>query len=442
MIRTPQIAGLTATWFDHVEKHINTFRSVGRIVKVVGMTIESEGPQCSIGDLVKIASHGGDCFAEVAGFRDDRVLLFPLEGLEGVRSGDHVVPVSEGLRVPVGPGLLGRVIDGLGRPIDGKGPIPAETYWKVKRAAPNSMLRTRITEPFITGVRSIDAMLTCGKGQRMGIFAGSGVGKSSLIGMICRNAAADLNVISLIGERGKEVLDFIEDSLGPEGLARSVVLVSTSDKSPLQRVKGAETAMAIAEYFRDQSQDVLFVMDSVTRYSMAQREIGLAVGEPPATKGYPPSVFSIMPALLERAGTNQFGSITGFFTVLVEGDDMNDPIADTARGILDGHIVLSRELAAQGHYPAIDILPSISRVMTGVVGREHQHYAQKLRSLISTYRKSEDMINIGAYSRGSNPQIDEALAKHQAIEALLVQDLNNMTELPETEQLMKEIVGA
>jgi len=439
MLRSPQLAGLADQLMNDVR--VNTFRSIGRIVKVVGMTIESAGPQCSIGDLVKITSASGECFAEVAGFRDDRVLLFPLEGLEGVRSGDQVMPVSEGFQIPVGPGLLGRVIDGLGRPIDGKGPIQAEAFWKVKRPAPNSMLRTRITEPFVTGVRSIDSMLTCGKGQRMGIFAGSGVGKSSLIGMICRNAESDLNVISLIGERGKEVLDFIEDSLGPEGLARSVVLVSTSDKSPMQRVKGAETAMAIAEYFRDQRQDVLFVMDSVTRYSMAQREIGLAVGEPPATKGYPPSVFSIMPALLERAGTNQFGSITGFFTVLVEGDDMNDPIADTARGILDGHIVLSRDLAAQGHYPAIDILPSISRVMSGVTEREHQLYAKKLRSMIATFRKAEDMINIGAYNKGSNPQIDEAIVKHEAIEALLVQDLDNLTTIDETRQIMKEIVG-
>lgn len=440
MLRRPQISGFSGRLFGTTP--VNTFRSLGRIVKVVGMTIESEGPQCSIGDTVRIDAAGGACFAEVAGFRDDRVLLFPLEGLEGVRSGDPVLRVSEGLQIPVGPELLGRVIDGLGRPVDGKGPIRAEAYWKIRRAAPNSMMRTRITEPFLTGVRSIDAMLTCGKGQRMGIFAGSGVGKSSLIGMICRNAAADLNVISLIGERGKEVLDFIEDSLGEEGLRRSVVLVSTSDKSPMQRVKGAETAMAVAEYFRDQGQDVLFVMDSVTRYAMAQREVGLAVGEPPATKGYPPSVFSIMPALLERAGTNQHGSITGFFTVLVEGDDMNDPIADTARGILDGHIVLSRDLAAQGHYPAIDVLPSISRVMTGVVDREHIVYSKKLRSLISTYRKAEDMINIGAYSRGSNPQIDEAILKKNAIDELLVQELDSRAEYQETLQLMKEIAAS
>lgn len=442
MLNAPQIKGFSRNF---LLDEVNTYRSIGFISKVVGMTIESQGPQCSIGDLVKIESGAmaeQSCFAEVVGFRDDRVLLFPLEGMEGVRSGDHVLRVSEGIQIPVGPELLGRVVDGLGRPIDGKGPINAAQHWKVRRAAPNSMLRTRITEPLPTGVRSIDALATCGKGQRMGIFAGSGVGKSSLIGMICRNCKADLNVISLIGERGKEVLDFIEDSLGEEGLKRSVLVVSTSDKSPMQRVKGAETGMAIAEYFRDQGCNVMFVMDSVTRYAMAQREIGLAVGEPPATRGYPPSVFSMMPSLLERAGTNQHGSITGFFTVLVEGDDMNDPIADTARGILDGHIELSRHLAAQGHYPAIDVLPSVSRVMSGVVSREHKIYANKLRSLIATYRNAEDMINIGAYNKGSNAKIDEAVVKKAAIDSLLIQELESNTEFDETFAMMKEVAEA
>lgn len=439
MLRTPQIAGFA----DAVEVgRINTFRSVGYISKVVGMAIESNGPLCSIGDLVEISSNMDNkrsSFAEVVGFRDEKVLLFPLEGMEGIRSGDNVVRVSKGLRVNVSDDMLGRVFDGLGRPVDGKPSVKGGRSWSIRRPAPNSMLRSRIKEKFTTGVRCVDALLTCGKGQRMGIFAGSGVGKSSLIGMICRNCKADVNVISLIGERGKEVLDFIEDSLGEEGMKNSVLIVSTSDKSPMQRVKGAETAMAIAEYFRDQGKDVLFVMDSVTRYAMAQREIGLAVGEPPATRGYPPSVFGLMPALLERAGTNQHGSITGFFTVLVEGDDMNDPIADTARGILDGHIELSRSIAAMGHYPAVDVLPSVSRVMSSVVSKEHMVYAQKIRSLMATYHKAEDMINIGAYSKGSNQQIDEAIRKIGAIRAMLVQDMYNRTGYEETFEMMKEV---
>jgi flagellum-specific ATP synthase len=439
MLRTPQISGFA----DAVEvDRINTFRSVGYISKVVGMAIESNGPLCSIGDLVEISSNMDNkrsSFAEVVGFRDEKVLLFPLEGMEGIRSGDNVVRVSKGLRVNVSDDMLGRVFDGLGRPVDGKPAVKGGRSWSIRRPAPNSMLRSRIKEKFVTGVRCVDSLLTCGKGQRMGIFAGSGVGKSSLIGMICRNCKADVNVISLIGERGKEVLDFIEDSLGEEGMKNSVLIVSTSDKSPMQRVKGAETAMAIAEYFRDQGKDVLFVMDSVTRYAMAQREIGLAIGEPPATRGYPPSVFGLMPALLERAGTNQHGSITGFFTVLVEGDDMNDPIADTARGILDGHIELSRSIAAMGHYPAVDVLPSVSRVMSSVVSKEHMVYAQKIRSLLATYRKAEDMINIGAYSKGSNPQIDEAIRKIGAIRAMLVQDMYNRTEYEETFEIMKEV---
>ncbi len=439
MLVTPQIQGFTRA--VDLGK-INTFRSIGYISKVVGMTVESHGPLCSIGDLVEITSSNDrkkSSFAEVVGFRDEKVLLFPLEGMEGIRSGDNVIKTGRGLRVPVGEEMLGRVFDGLGRPIDGLPPIRAEKHWNVRRSAPNSMQRSRIKEKFVTGVRCIDSLLTCGKGQRMGIFAGSGVGKSSLIGMICRNCKADINVISLIGERGKEVLDFIEDSLGEEGMKRSVLIVSTSDKSPMQRVKGAETAMAIAEYFRDQGKDVMFVMDSVTRYAMAQREIGLAIGEPPATRGYPPSVFGMMPALLERAGTNQYGSITGFFTVLVEGDDMNDPIADTARGILDGHIELSRDIAAMGQYPAINVLPSVSRVMPNVVPKEHMIYARKLRSLLATYHRAEDMINIGAYSRGSNPQIDEAIMKIGAIRAILAQDLDNKTDFDVTYQHMKEV---
>lgn len=421
-----------------------TFASLGHITKLVGLTLESQGPICSVGDLVAIESSrepGREQFAEVVGFRDNRVLLFPLDNIDGVRSGDKVKLVNDGFKIPVGEGMLGRVVDGLGRPIDGLGPLEFTDKWPVRRAAPNSMLRTRITEPFGTGVRSVDSCLSCGSGQRVGIFAGSGVGKSTLMGMICRNSISTINIVALIGERGKEVLDFIEDSLGEEGLRKSIVVVSTSDKSPLQRVKGAEVAMAMAEYFRDQGHRVLFVMDSVTRYAMAQREIGLSVGEPPATRGYPPSVFSMLPALLERAGTNQHGSITGFFTVLVEGDDMNDPIGDTARGILDGHIVLSRDLAAHGHYPAIDVLQSVSRVMSSVTQKDHQKMAQEMRKLLSAYKKAEDMINIGAYKNGSNPDIDRAIARRKALEAFLTQDVSDNAPWDDTLAKMKQALG-
>jgi len=425
MLKSPSLDGFSSSLSLDSSR---SFQSFGHVTKLVGLTLESAGPMCSIGDLVAIVSSrdpGREQFAEVVGFRDNRVLLFPLDSIDGIRSGDKVVLVNEGFRVPVGQGMLGRVIDGLGRPIDSDEPLKFEARWPVRRPAPNSMLRTRITEQFNTGVRAIDSCLSCGSGQRMGIFAGSGVGKSTLMGMICRNSISTVNVIALIGERGKEVLDFIQDSLGPEGMKKSIVVVSTSDKSPLQRVKGAEVAMAMAEYFRDQGHRVLFVMDSVTRYAMAQREIGLAIGEPPATRGYPPSVFSMLPALLERAGTNQHGSITGFFTVLVEGDDMNDPIGDTARGILDGHIVLTRDLAAQGHYPAIDVLQSVSRVMSSVASKPQVKMAQDLRKLLSAYKKAEDMINIGAYKSGSNPEIDRAIERRKPIEGFLTQEVSD-----------------
>ena len=439
MLRTPQISGFSQSI---TKENVRSFRSIGYITKLVGLTIESAGPICAIGDFVSIRStvDSKEHFAEVVGFRDDRVLLFPLEGIEGIRNGDKVILINEGFTVPVGPQLLGRVIDGLGRPIDRDEPIIGEQHWKVRRLAPNSMMRTRIKDPFITGVRSIDSAIMCGNGQRVGIFSGSGVGKSSVMGMICRNSSSDMNVISLIGERGKEVLEFIHDSLGEEGLKKSVVIVSTSDKSPLQRVKGAETSMAIAEYFRDQGKNVL-IMDSVTRYAMAQREIGLAVGEPPATRGYPPSVFSMLPALLERAGTNEKGSITGFFTVLVEADDMNDPIGDTVRSILDGHIVLSRELAHHGHYPAVDVLQSVSRVMNNVATEDHIKLAQQLRMLLSSYRKAEDMINIGAYKAGSNPEIDRAIKKKSPIDAFLRQNLFEKVSWDMTYENLKAVLA-
>ena len=439
MLKRPELSHFTDSLTGG---RIQSIRAVGHITKIVGLTVESSGPISSLGDLVAIKASGGlEQLAEVVGFRDERILLFPLDTVEGVRCGDEVILVNEGFTVGVGPQLLGRVVDGLGRPIDSDQPVNAHCQWKVRRAAPNSMMRKRITDPFYTSVRSIDSAITCGNGQRVGIFAGSGVGKSSLMGMIARNSSSDINVIALIGERGKEVLDFIEDSLGDEGLSKSILVVSTSDKSPLQRVKGAETAMAIAEYFRDQGKNVLFMMDSVTRYAMAQREVGLAIGEPPATKGYPPSVFSMLPALLERAGTNHLGSITGFFTVLVEGDDMNDPIADTTRGILDGHIVLSRELAQQAHYPAVDILQSVSRVMNGVTDREHIALAQQMRKILSAYKKAEDMINIGAYKTGSNPEIDRAIAKKKVIDGFLQQGLDEKLNWGESFDKMRVILS-
>ena len=438
MLNSPGLAGFSSGLKLDSTK---SFTATGHIAKLVGLTLESVGPMCSVGDLLAVSSgrDGKEQLAEVVGFRDNRVLLFPLDSIDGVRCGDKVRLVNEGFRVPVGEGMLGRVVDGLGRPIDSDEPLRYDALWPVRRAAPNSMLRSRISEHFTTGVRSIDACLSCGSGQRMGIFAGSGVGKSTVLGMICRNAASSVNVVALIGERGKEVLDFIEDSLGEEGMKRSIVVVSTSDKSPLQRVKGAEVAMAMAEYFRAQGNRVLFVMDSITRYAMAQREIGLSIGEPPATRGYPPSVFSMMPALLERAGNSDKGSITGFFTVLVEGDDMNDPIGDTARGILDGHIVLTRELAAQGHYPAVDVLQSISRVMSSVVPKEQQLMAQEMRKLLSAYKRAEDMINIGAYKAGSNPEIDRAIAKRAAIQAFLMQEVADNAKFQDTLAKMKAI---
>ncbi|UDQ99527.1 FliI/YscN family ATPase [Lentisphaerae bacterium WC36] len=405
----------------------NGFKISGRISKVVGLTLEADGPNCSIGDMVEIISEKNNCTykAQVVGFRNNKVLLFPFDSVEGISCGDQIFVADEGFSINVGEHLLGRVLDGLGNPIDGKGELnsPNSHKWSIKRAAPNAMLRPRINEQFHTKVKAIDSLTSCGVGQRMGIFAGSGVGKSSLLGMVCRNSNADLNVISLIGERGKEVVEFIEDSLGEEGLKKSVIIVSTSDKSPLQRLKGAEMAIAISEYFRDQGKHVMLVMDSVTRLAMAQREIGLAAGEPPATRGYPPSVFNMLPALLERTGKNSNGAISAFFTVLTEGDDINDPISDTVRGILDGHLVLSRDLATKGHYPAIDVLESVSRVMGNVTSESHRKLAQLMRKYLAIYRDAEDMINVGAYKSGSNAQIDKAITLKPHFDKILQQGL-------------------
>lgn len=400
-------------------------RHEGKVAQVIGLVVESFGPPASLGELAHIDCGSGRVVpAEVVGFREDRLLLMPLGAMEGIKPGSPVVATGRQLYVNVGSGLLGRVVDGLGNPIDGKGPIVHAQRAPLEAPPPNPLTRQRIKTPLPMGVRAMDGLLTCGQGQRLGIFAGSGVGKSTLLGMIAREAQADLNVIALIGERGREVRDFLERDLGEEGLARSVVVVATSDQPALQRLKGAFVATAIAEHFRDQGANVILMMDSVTRFAMAQREVGLAIGEPPATKGYTPSVFAMLPKLLERAGTAEHGAITALYTVLVEGDDTNEPISDTVRGILDGHIILSRDLAAQNHYPAIDVLGSVSRVMTEIVSPEHLKAAGGLREMLAVYRDARDLINIGAYQPGSNPQIDRAIALVPKINAFLKQAVN------------------
>ena len=412
----------TLKYTDGLESEC-TARPEGRVAKVIGLTVESVGPRISVGDLAWIETANGkntkQVPAEVVGFRDNSVLLMPVEYLGGIRPGARVLPGNR-LEVCAGYSLLGRVVDGLGRPID-NGPELTDTVpVEIHRAAPAPMTRERLREVFSTGIKAIDGMLTCAKGQRVGVFSGSGVGKSVLLGSLARNSCATVNVIALIGERGREVRDFIENCLG-DGLKKSVVIVATSDQSPLMRIKGASTAMAIAEYFRDRGENVLLLMDSITRYGMAQREIGLAIGEPPTTKGYPPSVFGLLAHLLERSGNSDKGSITAFYSVLVEADDMNDPIADSARSVLDGHIVLSRQIAESNHYPAIDVLMSLSRIMNEIVSGPHREKAGKLRTLMSIYRKAEDLVNVGAYVAGSNPKIDESLAKIDKIMAFLRQ---------------------
>ncbi|WP_458413901.1 flagellar protein export ATPase FliI [Schinkia sp. CFF1] len=404
---------------------IDTLKRYGRVTRVIGLMIESRGPESSIGDLCYI--HVGvkrkrTIPAEVVGFRDSFVLLMPYTTIQDISPGCLVEATGDSLEIKVGSGLIGGVLDPLGLPMDGS-PLPKGlTAVPTDQSPPNPMKRPPIDEEIEVGVRAIDSMLTVGKGQRIGIFAGSGVGKSTLMGMIARNSEADINVIGLIGERGREVREFIERDLGEEGLRKSVVVCATSDQPALMRLKGAYTATAVAEYFRDQGYNVMMMMDSVTRVAMAQREIGLAIGEPPTTKGYTPSVFSILPKLLERTGTNDMGSITAFYTVLVDGDDMNEPIADAVRGILDGHLVLDRALANKGHYPAINILKSVSRVMNNIVTKEHRQAAEKLRDLLATYIDSEDLINIGAYKRGSSKDIDEAIRYYPKIISYLKQE--------------------
>lgn len=405
---------------DKYKEHLHTIDPIrvnGKVTQVIGLTVESEGPDVSIGDLCYIYPHKSNkpLKAEVVGFRSNKVVLMPLGDLDSIGPGCDVVGTGKPLTVQVGHELLGKVLDGLGQPLDGSFLPSRMAQYSTNNVPGNPLTRPRVLNPISVGVRCIDGLLTIGKGQRVGIFAGSGVGKSTLMGMIARNTSADVNVIALIGERGREVLDFIERDLGPEGLARSVVIVATSDQPALIRIKGAMIATSIAEYFRDRGLNVMMMMDSVTRFAMAQREVGLAVGEPPATRGYTPSVFAMLPRLLERSGTGPKGSITAFYTVLVDGDDMNEPIADAVRGILDGHIVLNRSIANKGHYPAIDVLSSVSRVMKEIVPTEHMEAADQLKRLLSIYKDSEDLINIGAYQKGSNPNIDIAMDNIEAI---------------------------
>ena len=418
------------------------FKVRGKVVNVVGLTIESAGPSAKLGDICMIypsAANVGSkpALAEVVGFRNGRNLLMPYEDVEGIGPGSSVENTGAPLKVRVDESLLSHTLDGLGRPNEEMA-LSGEEY-SVEAKPPDPMSRKIISEVLPLGVKAVDGLITVGKGQRIGIFAGSGVGKSTLMGMFARNTKADINVIALIGERGREVREFIERDLGPEGMKRSVVVVATSDKPALERKKAAQTATAIAEYFRDQGKDVLLMMDSMTRFSMAQREIGLASGEPPVSRGYPPSVYSEMPKLLERAGCSDKGSITGLYTVLVDGDDFNEPITDTARSILDGHIMLDRKLAHKNHYPAIDVLQSISRCMSQIATREHKSYAGKLKNVMATYAEAEDLINIGAYKAGSNPNIDYAVSKIEAVNEFLMQDVSDKFTFEQTVSMLKEI---
>jgi flagellum-specific ATP synthase len=429
--------------FDKYRSALETVDLVdcqGYVVRVSGSTIESAGPSVGLGELCGI--HIGTdrrVLAEVVGFRHDHVILLPLEHIEGVCPGDVVTARTTPRHIMLSPKVLGRVLNGLGEPIDNKGPLLGDEKRPLDVSSPPPLSREKIIRPLALGIRSIDGILTCGQGQRVGIFAGSGVGKSVLLGDIANGSDAAVNVVALIGERGREVREFLEENLGPEGLARSVVVVATSDAPPIQRVKAAFVAVTVAEYFRDKAKNVLFMMDSLTRFAQAQREIGLAAGEPPATKGYCPSVFSLMPRLIERLGCAGIGSITGILTVLVENDDLTDPVADSARSLLDGHIVLSRKLASRGHYPAVDISQSVSRLMSAVVTEEHRAAAQKLREIYATYADAEDLINIGAFSPGSNRRIDGAISLIDRINEFLVQPVRQRTPFEETVRRLTEI---
>jgi len=425
--------------YNQILGTVDPIKPVGRIIRVVGMMIEAEGPTASVGEVCQIETADGNQPAEVVGFRDNRVLLMPLGEISGLSPGVRVTATGSPFKVPVGPGLLGRVIDGLGVPMDGNGPLPIDKMREVNSQPPEAVTRRIITEPVATGIRSVDALMTLGKGQRMGIFSGSGVGKSIMLGMIARNTNADINVVALVGERGREVREFLERDLGEEGLKRSVVVIATSDKPALIRIKAAFVATTIAEYFRDEGADVMLMLDSTTRLAMAQREVGLSIGEPPTTRGYTPSVFSLFPRLMERSGMSDYGSITGLYTVLVEGDDMDEPVSDHLRSILDGHIVLSRRLASLNHYPAIDILTSISRVMKDIVSEEHLQKANNLKELVAIYRDAEDMINIGAYTKGANSKIDFSISVIDKVNEFLKQGIFENASYDETVSTLQEL---
>jgi flagellum-specific ATP synthase len=421
---------------------VDTIKCTGRVSKVQGLLVESRGPQAIIGEICKIElKNRKTILAEVVGLRNETVQLMAFEETTGLEIGARVIAQGSRLEVPVSTKLLGRVLNALGEPIDGKGEIESTIMYPALTNPPDPLSRRRITERIATGVRAIDGLLTVGRGQRLGIFAGSGVGKSTLLGMIARNTSADVNVVALIGERGREVNDFISNDLGPEGLARSVLIVTPGNSPPLARLRGAYVATAIAEFFRDQGLDVMLLFDSITRFARAMREIGLASGEPPATRGFPPSMFDTMPKLLERSGTSDTGSITGFYTILVDGDDMDEPVADTVRGILDGHIVLSRPLAQAYHYPAIDILQSVSRLAPYVSAPSVTRAASVIRRSMAVYAESEVMINVGAYHAGTNPVIDEAITKHQPIEEFLIQAIDEQSPEEETYATMEAISG-
>jgi flagellum-specific ATP synthase len=417
------------------------FRMYGRVTKVVGMVIESAGPHAKVGDICAIRSRDSECLAEVVGFRDARLILMPLGDQVSIAQGADVVALNRRLTVRCGEGLLGRVVNGLGQPIDGLGPVRNAKERSIDALPPDPLKRQAIAQQLQTGVRVMDGLLSVGEGQRMGIFAGSGVGKSTLLSMIARNTSADVNVIALVGERGREVREFIDKDLGPEGLARSVVVVSTSDQPALIRLKAAFVATAIAEYFRDQGLKVNLMMDSVTRFAMAQREVGLAVGEPPTSRGYTPSVFALLPKLLERAGSGELGTITAFYTVLVDGDDMNDPIADAVRGILDGHVVLSRDLANAGRFPAIDVLSSLSRLFPALASPSHKAAALQVRRWMQRYRDVEDLLKIGAYVSGTDPDTDVAISMHPSVQAFLQQAMDEPCVLQEALQQLDALSG-
>ena len=415
----------------------------GRVNRITGLIIEGDGPPVSLGSLCTIVSNQRDktVDAEVVGFRDQKILLMPLGDMTGIEPGSLIESKDESPLLNVSDGLLGRILDGNGQPLDGQGPVPLGVDYPIFGAPANPLDKDRVRQPLDVGIRAMNALLTCGKGQRLGIMAGTGIGKSILLGMAARNTSADVNVVALIGERGREVKEFIEENLGEEGLKKSVVVAAASDQPPLVRLRGAFIAHTIAEYFRDQGKDVLLMMDSVTRFALAQREIGLSVGEPPTTRGFTPSVFSLLPKLMERAGTSAGkGTITGLYTVLVEGDDLTEPISDSVRAILDGHIVLSRRLASHNHYPAIDVLESISRLMIDVVPQDQIDLARQFKDILATYREAEDLINIGAYAEGSNPKIDLAIQKIEAFNRFLQQDIGESASMADSISGLKKVM--